>query len=161
MKNPYAPPVEAADLHAPGEEVPESGLSLTDEGWQIITSLTRWMRIVGVFYYILGALVGVGVLLALISGGAMLLGVGGGLGAKWGELVVVAVAIFGALAVLLILGAVFLRRAAFHFYDGILSDTESSLARGFRKLRIYLILFGIYGILELVKDVIELVSATR
>jgi hypothetical protein len=63
--------------------------------------------------------------------------------------------------VLFSLGATWPRQAAAQFFDGVLSDAEQPLASGFRKLRLYLILYGIYGILGLIGNVIELVLIKR
>jgi hypothetical protein len=40
----------------------------------------------------------------------------------------------------------------------VLSNAEASLGQGFRKLRLYLILYGIFSLLTLAKDIFNLVS---
>jgi len=61
-----------------------------------------------------------------------------------GGLIALTMGLMLAYAVLAFLGATWLRRAARHFYEGVMLDHESPLARGFRNLRLYLILYGIF-----------------
>jgi hypothetical protein len=56
-------------------------------------------------------------------------------------------------------GATWLRGAAWHFYDGVLSNAEHALAHGFRKLRLYLIFYGVLGIVGLLQTVLQIVIA--
>jgi len=147
--NPYAPPTES--VAAAAAIPPSTGVSLSEQGWRTVTSLSKWMRIVATFYFLLGGLLAVGAVIAVVAGnvGSADRGFFAGFGAipaAWfGSLGVV-------LAVVFILGAVWLRRAAFHFYDGVLSNAEQSLGLGFRKLRLYLILYGAAGLLSLAHD---------
>jgi hypothetical protein len=94
----------------------------------------------------------------LIGGGAAMSR--GSLGGVGGGAVAVGVFVMLATTVLLFLGGVWLRQSAFHFYDGVLSNAEHALAQGFRKLRLYMILYGIWGILQLLKTVVELFTTT-
>jgi hypothetical protein len=156
-QNPYAPPVETAD--APPPMVPDTGgLTLSEQGWETVTSLAKWMRIVSTFFFIGGALMALGTLFALVGGGAAL-SRSGGLGATGGAAVGVGLFVMLATTVLLFLGGAWLRQSAFHFYDGVLSNAEHALAQGFRKLRLYMILYGVWGILQLIKTVVELFTA--
>jgi hypothetical protein len=156
--NPYAPPVESSDV-AYQAPTSQGGLSISGQGWEIVTSMAKWMRIVSTFQYILGGLIAVGGLaLIALAGSASasrmkLFGMAGG--------AVLMAGLFIAMAVLFVLGATWLRQAAAQFYDGVLSDAEQPLAHGFRKLRLYLILYGIYGILGLLGNVVELVLIKR
>lgn len=145
--NPYAPPVESADAHEP-ERSAAGGLAISEQGWELVESMAKWMRIVSALQYALGALVVVGALFfscrfAALSGrtGAALLGVTLG-----------AMLIYGTLA---FLGATWLRRAARHFLEGVVRDHESPLARGFRNLRLYFILYGIFTVLGLAAEVVK------
>jgi hypothetical protein len=156
--NPYAPPVESADV-AYQAPTAQGGLSISGQGWEIVSSMAKWMRIVSTFQYILGGLIAVGgvALLALTGSAASsrmkLFGMAGGAAVMGG--------VFLAMAVLFILGATWLRQSAAQFYDGVLSDAEQPLANGFRKLRLYLILYGLYGILGLLGNIAELVLIKR
>ena len=148
-KNPYAPPVELTS--PPAVEAAQPGVSLSEQGWRTVTGLSKWMRIVATFYFLLGGLIAAGVAMALISGN--LSSLGGGFLSGLGALPAAGVGLIGAaLAAIFILGAIWLRRAAFHFYDGVLSHADASLGLGFRKLRLYLILYGAVGLLSLGYD---------
>jgi hypothetical protein len=150
--NPYAPPPPEVELAGPAAaEAGQPGVNLSEQGWHTVTGLSRWMRIVATFYFLLGGLIAAGVLIALVSGN--LGSLRGGFLSGLGTLPAAAVALIGAvLAAVFILGAIWLRRAAFHFYDGVLSNAEASLGLGFRKLRLYLILYGAVGLLSLGYD---------
>ncbi|MFH1086078.1 MAG: hypothetical protein V1772_09985, partial [Chloroflexota bacterium] len=68
--------------------------------------------------------------------------------------------LFGAaIAVVFILGSIWLRKAAHGFYDGVLSSAEATLGLGFCKLRLYPILYGAFGLLTLAKDVYTLIAS--
>jgi hypothetical protein len=154
--NPYAPPVETPDSPVEPPVVGEGGLALSEEGWNIVSSMAKWMRIVSGFLYALGALLGVAFLIVLVSGGSEIASSGAGafeagMFAGAGVMMIV-------VSVLMFFAATWLRQAAFHFYDGILSNTELALATGFRKLRLYLILYGLYAILGLAGEIYNLVG---
>ena len=55
----------------------------------------------------------------------------------------------GLFILLSIAGAIFLREAASGFERGVYSDDEMTLGAGFRSLRVYLIIFGVLGILSM------------
>lgn len=154
IQNPYAPPVETSDPLVPG---PKGGaLTLSEKGWETVTSLAKWMRIVATFFYICGGLLAAVAVISLITGSSMMdkassLQQGGILAGSAGVMLIV--------VVLLFLSGAWLRSAAFHFYDGVLSDAESALAQGFRKLRLFLILYGIYALLGLAENIYQLVAS--
>jgi len=144
-ENPYAPPVETSDVPPP--QVPDTGgLTLSEQGWATVTSLAKWMRIVSTFFFVFGALLAVFSLIALIGGGAALSRGGGG--AYGGGILAGSVVVMILITVMLFFAGAWLRQSAYHFYDGVLSNAEFALAQGFRKLRLYMILYGIYGILQ-------------
>jgi hypothetical protein len=150
-ENPYAPPGETSDGY---DLVAREGgsLSVSGQGWEIVAGLSKWMRIVSTLQYVIGALLAV-LLLILIFAGRMILRRSLGGSAFLGTSLLL---LLGT-TLLLFFGATWLRQAATHFYDGVLSDAERPLAHGFRKLRLYLILYGIFGVISLVTDVVKLV----
>lgn len=154
-ENPYAPPVETAqEAHFVPQD--SGGLALSEQGWGTVTSLAKWMRIVSVFLFVFGGLTGLGALAVVVGGGVgMTRGLGlmqGGLAAGGGLMLFVVAGLF-------ILSGAWLRQSAFHFYDGVLSNAESALAQGFRKLRLFLILYGIYSLLQLAGGIYQAVTA--
>lgn len=151
-RNPYAPPVETSEA-APVPRLAEAGsLSLSGQGWDIVTGMARWMRIVAVSEWVAAGLLAVFGLILLVMVGRM-----SGLGseARWGSLAIAALFV---MAALFALGGAWLRQAASHFYEGVLSDAERPLASGFRKLRLYLILYGVYSIFGLIAQIYELLA---
>lgn len=144
--NPYAPPPEHSDS-AVAFSAPDSGLTFSEEGWAVATNMAKWMRFVSTVQYVavgLTCLAVVGFLVANLSkGGLSFLPV-----------------LFGGLlaASLLALGATWLRRAARHLSFGFSDNATTSLARGFRNLRLYLILYGVMGLFDLLTDVSSLVG---
>ena len=158
--NPYAPPVETPDLPLPGSSPSTPGLDISAQGWATVTSLSKWMRIVSTFTYIFAALIAVGSLIGLVVGGRLLSL--GGSAASLGDGKLTMAALYGGIVFMLLLSVVmffsatWIRQAAYHFYDGVLSNAESSLARGFRKFRLYLILYGIFSIIGLFSELIQL-----
>lgn len=153
-RNPYAPPVETADRgYAPQPPPAEGGgLSLSGDGWETVASMSKWMRIVAGLQYGLAVLVGLGGLFV----GCQAARVGSFAGGKAQALLVFSTLMLLAYTVLLVLGATWLKRAALNFYEGVISDHESPLALGFRNLRLYLILYGIFSVIGLVSQVVRL-----
>jgi hypothetical protein len=149
QQNPYAPPVESS-AQPPG---PAGGLSLSDHGWDIVSSLARWMRIVAVSEWVAAGLLVVGGLIALSL--VSRLGSLDSVAPRSGSLMLGAVFV---MALLFVVGGVWLRQAAAHFHDGVLADAERPLADGFRKLRLYLILYGVYAIVGLATQIYQLVG---
>lgn len=148
-ENPYAPPVESADAHDPVVAA-GGGLTISEHGWEIVESMAKWMRIVSALQYALGALVlVVGMVLS-----CRLAALGGAAGGAAVGLAMGFMLIYAALA---FLGATWLRRAARHFYEGVMLDHESPLARGFGNLRLYFILYGIFTVLGLAAEVAKAV----
>ncbi len=128
--NPYAAPAGAIE-GAP----PSTDLSLTEAGMATVSSLAQWMRIVSVFFFILAGLMG---LMAVISlfGGAMGL---------------IMMIVMGAFAVLMAMAGMWLRDAARQFSQGVLHNEEICLGQGFRALRSFFVMYGIFNILGLIK----------
>jgi hypothetical protein len=147
-ENPYAPPVETAEAPDAALAAAAGGLTISEQGWEIVAGMAKWMRIVSGLQYALGALV---LVVGLIIG-CSLAGIarhGSGRVAAW------SMGLMFVYAVLAFLGATWLRRAARYFYEGVVRDHESPLALGFRNLRLYLILYGIFTVLGLVAEVVK------
>jgi len=149
--NPYAPPAAAteAPVIPSGNVAAEAGtLSLSGYGWEVVSDLAKWMRIVSGFLYVFGVImVFVGLGFAACS-------------SRLGSTGIAGAVIAGALlyAILLILGGTWLRRAATHFYEGVMGDAPSPLALGFRNLRLFLILYGVANLLGLGITVYQLLA---
>jgi hypothetical protein len=154
QQNPYAPPVESSDAYDASTAPPErGGLSISGQGWDIVAGMSKWMRIVSTMQYVGGALLIV-LLLLLLAFGSRIMSDSG-----MGSTVALSGGILFAYSLLLFFGATWLRQAATHFYDGVLSDAEQPLAQGFRKLRLYMILYGVFGVLGLLAKIAELAGA--
>jgi len=159
-KNPYAPPVESSDGYdASQAPVERGGLSISGQGWDIVTGMSKWMKIVSTLQYVGGALLAVVLVIMVVAGGSFLRRAGGSTSAT-AAVIGVGGALF-AYTILLFLGATWLRGAAVNFYDGVLSDAEQPLAHGFRKLRLYMILYGVFGIIGLLANLAELVFGAK
>lgn len=154
-ENPYAPPAASTEPQAPqlrpnAVAADEGTLNLSSYGWEVVSELAKWMRIVAGFFFAFGGLMAiVGLGFAACSGrftGSMGGAMTGGV-------------IAGALlyAVFLIASAIWLRGAARHFYEGVMGDATSPLALGFRKLRLYLIGYGLVQLVGLATTVIQVV----
>jgi hypothetical protein len=157
-KNPYAPPVETSELYEAPQE--PGGLSISGPGWTIVTGMAQWMKIVSTFLYIAAALFGVGSLFSLVAGATSLAGpssMRGAAAATGGIMAGVTLL----MSILFLLAATWLRRSATHFYEGVLSNAERPLANGFRNLRLYLILYGLYSILVLVVQILQVVEFAK
>jgi hypothetical protein len=100
------------------------------------------MRIVSVFFFIAAGLM---VLMALFS-------------LLWGALGIIMVVVFGAFALLMGYAGTWLRDAARQFSHGVAHNEEISLGQGFRALRSFFIMYGIFNILGLLKAVWDAVS---
>ena len=155
--NPYAPPVETPEL-APPAPASVGRLALSHEATAAVNSLCRWMRIVSTFLYVAGTLMAVASLGALIGGGKFMSRLGGASAASGAALGLSAL-IMAASTVLFFVAGAWLRQSAEHFHNGVLSKAQGALARGFHGLRLYLILYGTFAILELVSTVVQLVAA--
>jgi hypothetical protein len=131
--NPFAPPSAAAQ----GPDA--DGLVFSPEGAQVVAGLSRWMNVLGVFYYIGAAFFLIAAFFMLVVGSGIGGNALGGLGAL----------LFGVFAIGIGIAAMWLRGAASDFQRGVLGDDETPIGQGFRSLRAYLILFGIIGILQL------------
>lgn len=128
--NPFAPPSATADP-------PEGrGLVFSEEGVRVVSSLASWMRGLSTFYY-----VGLG-LLALGLSCMMIAPAPGSLKGIMAVTFLLMVLGLGALAT-------WLRSAASGFERGVYSDDEMTLGQGFRSLRAYLILMGVFSIITL------------
>ncbi|MBW2735881.1 MAG: hypothetical protein JRH20_26135 [Deltaproteobacteria bacterium] len=143
--NPYAPPAPQAAVPvglAPTLDAGPGGLSLSDRGWDLVSQMAKWMRIVSVFMFIFA---GILVLTALF------LGLGSGLGNIPNQPIPMGYFAVGILlySIVSLLSGIWIRGAAGHFYEGVMSDSPAPLALGFRRLRLYLILYGLVGILGL------------
>jgi hypothetical protein len=133
-KNPFAPPTTQAD------DVTGGGLAFSPEGAAVVSSLSRWMRFLGIVYYIGAGLMVLGGAITALSGSGMGFGVG---------LVLVVVAVVIGLA------GNWLSSAGSDFERGIMSHDETPIGSGFRSLRAYLILMGILGIIGLINQAVQ------
>lgn len=138
-QNPFAPPTAAPSSS-------EGGLLFSAEGVEVVSSLAKWMRGLSIFFYI-----GIG-LVSIVSCGAMATV---GFGNSGASAAIIGVAIGTAV---LIAATVFLREAASGFERGVYSDDEMTLGAGFRSLRIYLIIFGVFGILSMLSTLWEILG---
>ena len=149
-ENPYAPPVETSEDYAPAP--PQGGqLSLSAQGWEIVSGMSKWMRIVSGLQYAGAVLVGLGALFFISQSGRLI-----GDGGFTTRVLAVSAAVMVAYSLLLFFAASWLRQAASHFYQGVLSDHESPLAQGFRSLRLYLILYAIFSVVGLAGVLVKL-----
>lgn len=135
--NPFAPPSAAATSKA------GRGLVFSPEGAALVASLATWMRGMSLLLYI-----GVG-FLVLGSCGVMVAGEGNP--AAIGMMIA-----FALIGVLVGLASSWLRGAADGFERGVSSDDEMTIGQGFRNLRAYLILMGVFSILSLLNTVCQM-----
>jgi|GEM_PF-4389342 hypothetical protein len=157
--NPYQPPVESADTFtaAAVDDTATSGkMQLSDHGCIVVQRLTRWMRIVSVCQYIAtGLLVVAGIFMFVLLSK---IDTGGFAGSSASKITIgMSIATILLIGLLLLMGARWLRASANQFDEGVLANEEAPLAGGFRQLRVYLILYGIYGIINLVMTILPLV----
>ena len=146
-ENPYAPPVDSPDAPAP---TPRRGeLSISAGGWLIVRSLARWMRVVSTVMILGAALCGLFGLLLLPRGNFAVAPFLTIPGTAAGAILVLIGGFFA-------LAAIWLRQSARCFQEGVLADAERPLALGFRKLRLYLALYGVYSVLLLGSKLIQL-----
>lgn len=143
-ENPYQPPSRDGEPAPP----PDQGIAFNDFDLERVSRATTWMKRVSSLQFMLGALLLV-MFAALAFTARHLLSALPALA--------IGLASLAAFSVLLLLGAVFLRQSCVAFYDGIMANAESGLALGFRKLRLYLILYGTFGLLGLGLTVLGIV----
>lgn len=130
-----------------GGPADEGTLSLSGYGWELVSDLAKWMRIVSGFLFVFGALMLV-VGFGFLACASRFSNSTAGLATMGGAFV------YG---VLLFFGGTWLRGAATHFYEGVMGDATSPLAQGFRKLRLYLILYGVANLVGLGISIFQLV----
>ena len=143
-ENPYQPPRSGGEPPPPADE----GIAFNDFDLERVSRATSWMRRVSSLQLVFGAL-----LLAFTAFTAVrtlpLLSVS--------RTLLITLGSRAAYAVVLLLGGVWLRQSCVAFYDGIMANAESGLALGFRKLRLYLILYGVFGLIGLAMLVVGMV----
>lgn len=147
MVNPYDPPVETGGPLPAAAEA--DGITFSDYDLETVSRMTSWMRIVSTLQYIFAALLAAFTVWLGVAGGRVLLSTTIG---------VISVAVLAAYALILWFGARWLRGACIAFYDGVNSDSEVPLALGFRKLRLYMILFGTFSLVGLAAAVLRLLA---
>ena len=142
--NPYQPPAQD------GEPAPvaDQGIAFNDFDLERVSRATTWMRRVSTLQFLLGGMLLVIVTLAAAVGGWRLLSL---------PRAAIGVAAASAFGVLFLVAAVWLRQSCSAFYEGIMANAESGLALGFRKLRLYLIMYGIFGLFGIGLTVLGLV----
>jgi len=149
-ENPYTPPAAlgAGDAAAPGQPpAAAGGITFNDYDLERVSRATTWMRTVSALHIFFGSVLA---LLTLFTAFTSLAVIGQ-------PLVLIGVAILASFTLVLLLGGIWLRQSCVAFYDGINANAESGLAMGFRKLRLYFILYGLIGLLGLVPTVLALV----
>ena len=128
--NPYQAPVTSTAS-------PTREFVFSEEGVQVVHSLARWMGLLGVVYYLGGA--------AMVLGGLVLVtNLGGG-----GVAVLPVLVGFGLAGALFFMAGTWLREAGNQFARGVGGDDVGTIGAGFRTLRRYLILFGVFEGLQL------------
>jgi len=143
--NPYKPPAAGADTAA------EEGMfTFSDYDLETVSKMTTWMRLVSSLQFVIGLLV-LALLgwIAIATRGALFLFTPG----------IIVVVVLVAYVVLFMLGAQWLRKSCIAFYEGVEESSETGLAAGFRKLRLYLVLYGVFTVLGLVGSVLKLLAA--
>jgi hypothetical protein len=143
-ENPYQPPASDREAALP----PDQGINFNDFDLERVSQATTWMKRVSSLQFTAGMLM-LAFILVLAYLARHVLGTVPVLAAGLVAMV--------AFVVMLLMGAVWLRQSCVAFYEGIMANAESGLALGFRKLRLYLILYGVYGLLTLGKTVFAIV----
>jgi len=150
--NPYSPPAAASHTEERGPEA-HGDLGSSGLGWDLRISMARWMRIAALLELICAVL--------LAGSGLGLLATKPRAASLAGASSPVSAAALGcqrlAFAALFLLGAIWLGQAARCFYRGVLSEGGRSLHRAFSKLRLYLVLFGMYSMTALLAQIARLV----
>jgi hypothetical protein len=114
------------------------GFEISPDEVQLVSDLARWMRIVSLVYFALGALICVFALFTLMSAGIVMLPF-----------------IVGAALIVFMSGS-WLRKAADAFQRGAEGSEEIALGFGFHELRSYFILTGVLGLLQLAYQLVRL-----
>lgn len=144
-ENPYAPPAKDA---APGAPPDEGGITFNDYDLERVSKATSWMRRVASIQF------GMGVLVFVLAG--LIAALAGSKVAEPALLVVLGT--MAVYALILVLGGAWLKKSCVAFYDGIMQNAETGLALGFRKLRLYFILYGVFNLIGLAGTVLKLVG---
>jgi len=147
-ENPYAPPHSPA-MTGPGTT--DDGITFNDYDLERVSRATSWMRRVSAIQFFLGA--GLVVFTLYLSLSSRLL--------IWTYPMLIAPAAMLVYAALLLLGAIWLRQSCIAFWEGTNANTEKGLAIGFRKLRLYLILYGVFGLVGLAGTLLKLTLLVR
>lgn len=134
--NPFAPPLPTDDSRS-GRD-----LVFSPEGVTVVASLATWMRGMAIILYVVVGLVMLGSFGLLMTADmpVLLLAIMAGFGALMGA------------------AATWLRGAADGFERGVASDDEMTIGQGFRNLRTYLVLVGIFSVLSLVNTVYQVIG---
>jgi hypothetical protein len=143
-ENPYKPPTKGGEPSPLADE----GIAFNDFDLERVSRATSWMRRVSSLQFVIGGLM---LVLTAISAATSLPALSAS------PAVLIGIISVGAYALLLLLGAAWLRQSCIAFYDGIMANAESGLALGFRKLRLYLVLYGIFGLVGLALIAVALV----
>jgi hypothetical protein len=143
-ENPYAPPQKTGESPAPEAE----GITFNDYDLERVSKATTWMRRVSSLQYFLGSVLALLAIFLVVIGGAHVL-------RSQASLIVLGILVGNIL--LLLLGAFWLRQSCIAFYEGVMSNAELGLALGFRKLRLYLLLYGLYGLVGLAGMILKMV----
>jgi hypothetical protein len=147
-ENPYAPP---AKDDAPGAPPDEGGITFNDYDLERVSKATSWMRRVASIQFGMGVMIVVlAALIAALAGSHMA-----------GPEMLIVLGIMGVYALILLLGGAWLKKSCVAFYDGIMQNAESGLALGFRKLRLYFILYGVFNLVGLAGTVLKLLGGAR
>lgn len=151
----YAPPVATAPglPFAPAVTPDEAGPQLSEQDWQTVGSLAKWMRFVSVFYFLGAAWMALAVLMGIVAMAATSLSA-----AALDPWLLVSWLSAPITAALLALGGLSLRRSAKHFCEAIVA-ADDALARGFRQLRRYLLIYGVWVAVQLISTLGSLLTS--
>jgi hypothetical protein len=141
--NPYAPPAAGG---APPAAEAGGGITFNDYDLERVSRATSWMRRVGSIQ------LGIGVAIFVLTA------IAGALAGKRvaDSLMLVTLGMMAVYALVLVLGGVWLKQSCVAFYDGINQNAETGLALGFRKLRLYFIVYGVIGLIGLAGTALKL-----
>ena len=143
-ENPYAPPAKDG---APGAPPDEGGITFNDYDLEKVSKATSWMRRVASIQF------GMGVLIFVLAGLFAALS-GRHVSTPPVLIMLGTLVVYG---LILVLGGAWLRQSCVAFYDGIMQNAETGLALGFRKLRLYFILYGVFNLIGLGGTVLKFV----
>jgi hypothetical protein len=153
--NPYSPPAVETATEAVTTGRGAIRFDEFEEG--VIRTMSKGMKVVSLMQYAAALLLGVLIVaLILTSGvGRMMLGSNPVMRLATG----VPVYVMGVMLLLVVVAATWLMQSSRSFVRSLEAGTTDGLARGFQKLYLYLILYGVYSIITLGLTVVSMVGA--